>query len=85
MKEIIEYRMHKGLHSYWHLKVKGSSHFNHFELLTFLSMLFVMFVDIETNPGPVSNYLSPSPLDLIIMSLLLVRSGDSELNPGRTD
>ena len=58
--EIAEYRIHIGLHYCKHFKVKGLSHFTDFEILTFLSMLLLNCGDIEKNPGPLSEYSTPS-------------------------
>ena len=58
--EVSEYRMHIGLHYCKHLKFKGLSHFTNFELITFLSLLLLKCGDIEKNPGPASEYSTPS-------------------------
>ena len=52
--------MHIGLHYGKHLKFKGLSHFTNFDLITFLSLLLLKCGDIEKNPGPASEYLTPS-------------------------
>ena len=46
--DVSEYRMHIGLHYHHHLKIKG------------LSLLLLNSGDVETNPGPASEYSTPS-------------------------
>ena len=60
--DVSEYRMHIGLHYHHHLKIKGLSRFTDFELITFLSLLLLNSGDVETNPGPVSEYSTSSVL-----------------------
>ena len=54
--DVSEYMMHIGLHYHHHLKIKGLSRLTDFELVTFLSLLLLNCGNVETNPGPVSEY-----------------------------